>query len=95
MRAELEDVRDIFRDYQLRYHVRYGSFTEFDWEAYAEVDDSPVSFELQVEAFAGNREYANLLISRILNFGNLRDTHREVLGQIDQVLKLIATPTKD
>ena len=93
--TELEDVRSVFRTYQLQYHIEYGSFTEFDWEAYAEVDESAVSFELDVDAFVGNREYANLLISRILNFGNLRDTHREVHGQIDKVLRLIADAMED
>ena len=45
--------------------------------------------ELPSFAFAANRDYANLLILRILNFSNLRDTHREVLAQIDRVLTLI------
>ena len=87
--SELEDVRDNFREYILQYHLQYGSFTEFDWEEYAEVHETLVTFELDIKAFAANRDYANLLILRILNFSNLRDTHREVLAQIDRVLTLI------
>ena len=87
--SELEDVRDNFREYILQYHLQYGSFTEFDWEEYAEVDETQVTFALDIKAFAANRDYANLLIVRILNFSNLRDTHREVLAQIDRVLTLV------
>ena len=60
-----------------------GSFTEFDWEEYNEMPESPVSFPLDVDAFAGNRTYANLLISRILEYGNLRDAHRDLLEKIE------------
>ena len=90
--SELDDLRNNFREYVLQYHIQYGSFTEFDWEEYAEVDESLVSFELDREAFAANRTYANLLIVRILNYSNLRDTHREVRAQIDRVLTLISDP---
>lgn len=88
--SELEDLRNNFREYVLQYHILHGSFTEFDWEEYAEVDASSVSFELDTGAFAANRTYANLLIVRILNYSNLRDTHREVQEQIDTVLSLIS-----
>ncbi len=88
--SELEDVRNNFREYVLQYHIQHGSFTEFDWEEYAEVEESSVSFELDVDAFAANRDYANLLIVRILNYSNLRDTHRKVRAQIDQVLELVS-----
>ena len=43
--SELDDLRNNFREYVLQYHIQYGSFTEFDWEEYAEVDESLVSFE--------------------------------------------------
>ena len=66
-----------------------GSFTEFDWEEYNELPESLVSFPLDVDAFAGNRTYANLLISRILEYGNLRDAHRDLLEKIEKVLTLI------
>ena len=88
--GELDDLRNNFREYVLQYHIEYGSFTEFSWEEYAEVEESSVSFQLDVDAFAANRTYANLLIVRILNFTNLRDSHREVQAQIDQVLALIS-----
>jgi hypothetical protein len=87
--SELDDVRDNFREYILQYHIEYGSFTEFEWEEYAGVEESIASFEVDAEAFAANRTYANLLIVRILNYSNLRDTHLEVQEQIDRVLGLI------
>ena len=89
--SELEKLRANFREYILAYHIQHGSFTEFDWEEYAEIEKSTVSFEADAEAFAANRTYANLLILRILNFSNLRDSHRQVRDQIDQVLLLIST----
>jgi hypothetical protein len=78
--SELEDVRDFF-------------FTEFDWERTLEVSESPVTFKMNIAAFAGNRVYANLLISRILEFGNLRNSHRVLLDRIDDVLELIEDRT--
>ena len=87
--AEQEDVRDFFNQFIYPYHLSRGSFTEFDWEEYNELPESPVSFPLDVDAFAGNRTYANLLISRILEYGNLRDAHRDLLEKIDQALSLI------
>jgi hypothetical protein len=87
--SELDDLRDNFREYTLQYHIQHGSFTEFEWEEYAEVEESIGSFELDIEAFVANRTYANLLILRILNYSNLRDTHLEVQTQIDRVLALI------
>lgn len=88
--GELDDLRNNFREYVLQYHIEHGSFTEFSWEEYAGVEESSVSFELDYDAFAANRAYANLLIVRILNFSNLRDSHREVQAQIDQVLAQIS-----
>ena len=88
--SELEDVRNNFREYTLQYHIQHGSFTEFDWEGYAEADKTMISFELDKEAFAANRTYANLLIVRILNYSNLRETHKEVQTQIDRLLMLIS-----
>ena len=87
--AEQEDVRDFFNQFIYPYHVGQGSFTEYDWEEYAELPESPVSFSLDVEAFAGSRTYANLLISRILEYGNLRDAHRDLLEKIEKALALI------
>lgn len=88
--SELDDLRDNFREYILQYHLQHGSFAEFDWEEYAEVDDTMVSFELDKEAFVANRTYANLLIVRMLNYSNLRDTHKEVQVQIDRLLTLLS-----
>lgn len=87
--SELEDVRDFFNLHILPYHIAEGSFTEFDWEASMELPESPVSFEMNVAAFAGNRVYANLLISRILEFGNLINSHRVLITRIDAVLALL------
>ena len=87
--SELEDVRDFFNHHVLPYHIREGSFTEFDWETALGVSESPVTFEMNIAAFAGNRVYANLLISRILEFDNLRNSHRVLLDRIDAVLELI------
>lgn len=88
--SELDDLRDNFREYILQYHIQHGSFTEFDWEEYAEVDDTMVRFDLDKEAFVENRTYANLLIVRILNYSNLRDTHKEVQVQINRILALLS-----
>ena len=87
--SELDDVRDDFRGYILQYHIQHSSFAESEWEEYAEVEESLVSFELDTEAFAANRTYANLLILRILGYSGLRNTHIEVQTQIDRVLALI------
>ena len=87
--SELEDVRDFFNLHILPYHIAEGSFTEFDWEAGLELPESPVTFDMNTAAFAGNRVYANLLISRILEFGNLINSHRELIDRIDAVLELI------
>jgi hypothetical protein len=87
--TEQEDVRNFFNEFIYPYHVGQGSFTEFDWEEYNELPESPVSFPLDVEAFAGNRTYANLLISRILEYGNLRHAHRDLLEKIEKALALI------
>ncbi len=81
--TEQEDVRDFFTQFIYPYHVGRGSFTEFDWEEYNELPESLVSFPLDVDAFAGNRTYANLLISRILEYGNLSDAHRDLLEKIE------------
>lgn len=86
---ELQDVRDSFNQFIYPYHIQEGSFAEYDWEAYSELPESPVAFELNVQAFANNRVYANLLISRILEYSNLRDSHRNVLEKIEAVLALI------
>jgi hypothetical protein len=87
--SELEDVRDFFNLHILPYHIAEGSFTEFDWEAGLELPESPVTFDMNTAAFAGNRVYANLLISRILEFGNLINSHRELIDRIDAVLELM------
>ena len=87
--SELEDVRDFFNLHILPYHIAEGSFTEFDWEETLDLPESPVSFEMNIAAFAGNRVYANLLISRILEFGNLMNAHRELINRIDIVLNLL------
>jgi hypothetical protein len=87
--SQLDFVSDNFREYILRYHIQHSSFTESDWEENAEVEESLVSFELDTEAFAANRTYANLLILRILGYSGLRNTHIEVQTQIDRVLALI------
>ncbi len=88
--SELEDVRDFFNLHVLPYHIAEGSFTEFDWEAGLELPESPVTFEMNTAAFAGNRVYANLLISRILEFGNLMNAHQVLIDRIDVVLELMA-----
>ena len=87
--SEQEDVRDFFNQFVYPYHVGQASFAEFDWEEYAELPESSVSIPLNVEAFAGNRTYANLLISRILEYANLRDSHRDLLEKIEKALVLI------
>ncbi len=87
--SELEFVRDNFREYILQYHIQHSSFTESEWEQVAEVEESLASFELDTEAFAANRTYANLLILRILGYSRLRHSHIEVQKQIDRVLELI------
>ncbi|WP_405231751.1 hypothetical protein [Lentisalinibacter salinarum] len=87
--SELEDVRDFFNLHILPYHIAEGSFTEFDWEAYVDLPESPVSFEMNTAAFTRNRVYANLLISRILEFGNLIESHRVLIKRIDTVLELM------
>ena len=87
--SELEDVRDFFNLHILPYHIAEGSFTEFDWEAGLGLPESPVTFEMNTAAFAGNRVYANLLISRILEFGNLINAHRVLIDRIDVVLELM------
>jgi hypothetical protein len=87
--SQLDFVSDNFREYILRYHIQHSSFTESDWEENAEVEESLVSFEMDTEAFAANRTYANLLILRILNYSGLRRAHIEVQTQIDRVLALI------
>ncbi len=46
---------------------------------------------MDIEAFASNRTYGNLLVVRILNYSNLRDTHLEVQKQIDLILELISS----
>ena len=88
---EQEDVRDLFQQFVQLYHIEEGSFTEFPWEPYAEVPESAVTFRLPVEAFASNRVYANILIVRILDYSNLRESHREVLRQIDGSLQLMGS----
>ena len=45
---------------------------------------------LDVDAYAANRTFANLLVVRILNYSNLREAHRDVQAQIDEVLALIS-----
>ena len=87
--GEQQDIREFFNRFVLPYHVSQGSYTEFDWEEYAEIQESPVVFPFDVEAFVGNRTYANLLIARILEYANLRDAHRDVLEKIDQALALV------
>ena len=87
--VEQDRVRDAFSRFVLPYHLNHGSFTEFDWEQYAELNDSPAEFQLDVEEFVENRAYANLLISRILGYSNLRDTHRNIIEEIDKTLKII------
>ena len=87
--SELEDVRDFFNLHILPYHIAEGSFTEFDWESTLDLPESTVTFEMNAAAFAGNRVYANLLISRILEFGNLINSHRVLIDRIDAVLELM------
>ena len=87
--SRLDGVRNNFREYILQYHVQHSSFTESEWEEYAEVEESLAGFEFDTEAFAANRTYANLLILRILGYSGLRDSHIEVQTQIDRVLALI------
>ncbi len=82
-------MRDFFNQFVYPYHVGQGSFSEFDLEEYAELPESSVSIPLNVEAFAGNRTYANLLIARILEYANLRDAHRDLLEKIEKALVLI------
>ena len=86
----LDEVRFYFREYILQYHIQHSSFTESEWEEYAEVEEYLVSFEFDTGAFAANRTYANLLILRILGYSGLRDTRIEVQAQIDRVLALIS-----
>lgn len=87
--SEQDGVRQVFDRFVLPYHLDNGSFTEFEWEGYAEVDQSPVTFQLDPDAFVANRRYANLLISRMLGYSNLRDSHRDVVEEIDGTLALI------
>ena len=88
--SQLNFMRDNFREYILQYHIQHSSFTETGWEGLAEVEESLVSFEMDTEAFAANRTYANLLILRILGYSSLRGTRVEVQTQIDRVLALIS-----
>ena len=88
--GEQEDVRQAFLAFVLPYHLEHASFTEYDWEEYVGVATSDTTFELDQEAFVENRDYANLLISRMLGYGNLRDSHNAVLRNIDTTLSLMS-----
>jgi hypothetical protein len=87
--GEQEDVRQAFIQSVLPYHLEHASFAEYEWEEYVGVPATDTTFELDREAFVENRSYANLLISRMLGYANLRDSHKAVLANIDATLSLI------
>jgi hypothetical protein len=87
--VEQEEVRLFFSETVQDYHIAYGSFSAFPWEEYVGVPQSASDFPLPVEEFVANRTYANLLIVRMLQFSNLRDTHQAVLEEILSVLGFI------
>ncbi len=87
--GEQEDVRQAFIEFVLPYHLEHASFAEYDWEEYVGVAATDTTFELDREAFVENRDYANLLISRMLGYANLRDSHNSVLRSIDATLSLM------
>jgi hypothetical protein len=87
--VEQEEVRIFFSETVQDYHIAYGSFSAFPWEEYVGVPESATIFPLPVEEFVGNRTYTNLLIVRMLQFSNLRDTHQAVLEDLETVLALI------
>lgn len=84
-----DDVRVHHNRLVSPYHVGRGSFTEVPWEELVGLPESPVTFPLKVENFVGSREYANLLIVRILEYHDVRVAHAEVLEKIDKALGLL------
>ena len=82
-------MRQAWIEFVLPYHLEHASFTEFDWEEYVGGFASVTTFELDQDAFVDNSDYANLLISRILGYANLRDSHNAVLTNIDATLSLM------
>jgi hypothetical protein len=90
---EQEDVRQNFRQFVLPYHIEHASFSDYDWEQAVGVEQSDTTFELDLDAFVASRDYANRLVSRLLGYSNLRDTHDAVLKSIDETLRLLEQAT--
>ena len=87
--AEALEVREYFTGEVRTYHIEHGSFSEAPWEEYVRIPETSESFRLDVDRFAGNRTYANLLTVRMVSFTNLRDTHEELLEHIEGLMPLI------
>jgi hypothetical protein len=90
---EQEDVRLNFQQFVLPYHIDHVSFADYDWEQAIGVEESDTSFDLDFDAFVENRDYANRLVSRILGYSNLRETHGNVLVAIEETLQLLEIST--
>jgi hypothetical protein len=90
---EQEDVRLNFQQFVLPYHIDHVSFADYNWEQAIGVEESETSFELDLDAFVENRDYANRLISRMLGYSNLRETHGDLLVAIDETLQLLEQST--
>jgi hypothetical protein len=86
---EQQVIRDYFFNAVQPYHIEHGSFVDFDLGLGVGIDVSDIDFPIDREAFVGNRTYANMVVVRILEFRNLRDTHLSVLARIEEVLELI------
>jgi hypothetical protein len=82
-------VRDYFFNDVQTYHIAHGSFVDFDLGPGVDIDVSSIDFELDRAAFVANRTYANMLVVRILEFRNARNTHQAVIDRIDEVLTLV------
>ena len=64
------NARAIWDDYMLPYHSKHINVTGL-WDSINKIALPKLPFENDIEAFANNREYANILASRARMMGNL------------------------
>ena len=88
-----EDLVGLWRGRLVEYYERHSSIYDMVGGVPWYDEGLPVglgSFELDVDAFVGNRDFANLLAHRSILAGEARRTTNELLAAIDELLTALA-----